>query len=221
MRLVDLYLTLYNSVHIVGWYVLFTAMGLDVLSEGLPALSSLFHRYSVILVCLQLLSFLELFHIYFGIVKSAFLPTFIQVIGRNQILFLVIVQIPAVQDHPATGALMIIWNLIELVRYPLYLFTLFQVSNSILTYLRYTMFIPLYPMGITAEVFLYYIALPHIYATGLFTVSLPNWINFSFDFGYYCAAMIPFELIFFPKNYKYMLLQRARKLSSNTQHKRK
>lgn len=47
---------------------------------------------------------------------------------------------------------------------------------------RYTFFIVLYPMGVTGELLTIYAALPHVQKTGLYSVTLPNKYNFSFDY---------------------------------------
>lgn len=47
---------------------------------------------------------------------------------------------------------------------------------------RYTFFIVLYPMGVTGELLTIYAALPNVQKTGLYSVTLPNKYNFSFDY---------------------------------------
>ncbi|KAI3355719.1 hypothetical protein L3Q82_004308 [Scortum barcoo] len=48
--------------------------------------------------------------------------------------------------------------------------------------LGYTFFIVLYPMGVTGELLTIYAALPNVQKTGLYSVTLPNKYNFSFDY---------------------------------------
>lgn len=47
---------------------------------------------------------------------------------------------------------------------------------------RYTFFFVLYPMGVTGELLTIYAALPTVQKTGLYSVTLPNKYNFSFDY---------------------------------------
>ncbi|CAB89395.1 putative protein phosphatase [Arabidopsis thaliana] len=51
-------------------------------------------------------------------------------------------------------------------------------------WLRYSSFLLLYPTGITSEVGLIYLALPHIKTSEMYSVRMPNILNFSFDFFY-------------------------------------
>lgn len=47
---------------------------------------------------------------------------------------------------------------------------------------RYTFFFVLYPMGVAGELLTIYAALPYVQKTGLYSVTLPNKYNFSFDY---------------------------------------
>ena len=57
--------------------------------------------------------------------------------------------IPALQSTPAAGVLILAWALTEVIRYPSY--ALGQSCPGWLNWLRYTIFIPLYPIGAGAE----------------------------------------------------------------------
>lgn len=48
--------------------------------------------------------------------------------------------------------------------------------------LRYTAFIPLYPVGVCAELALMYLGLPWMSARALHSVALPNPLNFGFQY---------------------------------------
>ena len=47
---------------------------------------------------------------------------------------------------------------------------------------RYTLFIPLYPVGMLAEMVLMAKSLPYLKSQKLNTITLPNAVNFSFDY---------------------------------------
>jgi hypothetical protein len=54
---------------------------------------------------------------------------------------------------------------------------------------RYSLFLVLYPVGIACgEMPLYHAALPYLRARGLHSLSLPNALNFSFDYYRACQA---------------------------------
>lgn len=52
------------------------------------------------------------------------------------------------------------WSLTEVIRYSFYALSLLSISAPILNYLRYTTFIPLYPLGASSEAFLSFATLP-------------------------------------------------------------
>lgn len=54
-----------------------------------------------------------------------------------------------------------------------------------LKWLRYTMFIPLYPLGVASELALVWIALPAIRDIHLWSLAMPNAFNFAFDYPTY------------------------------------
>lgn len=66
-------------------------------------------------------------------------------------------------------------------------------------YCRYTFFIVLYPMGVTGELLTIYAALPYVQKTGLYSVTLPNKYNFSFD---YYTFLILIMISYIPRKSK-------------------
>ncbi|KAF9803659.1 hypothetical protein SFRURICE_003371 [Spodoptera frugiperda] len=64
--------------------------------------------------------------------------------------------------------------------YPYYISQLYKKDFYILTWLRYTMWIPLYPIGIICEAIVILRNIPYFEETQRFTVSLPNEWNFAF-----------------------------------------
>lgn len=64
---------------------------------------------------------------------------------------------------------------------------------------RYTLFIVLYPVGVTGELLCLYSALPTVAQTKVYSLTMPNAINFTFDLH---AALIIFALLYLPGEYK-------------------
>ena len=52
------------------------------------------------------------------------------------------------------------WTVTEMIRYLFYTLNLLEVNVALITWLRYTLFIGLYPIGVTGELLCYYFALP-------------------------------------------------------------
>ena len=75
----------------------------------------------------------------------------VQVLGRNFILFGLILQEPRLQERPVVFYLFLVWGAVELVRYPYYVLQSAGREVPVVTWLRYTAWIPLYPLGILLE----------------------------------------------------------------------
>ncbi|VDM05722.1 unnamed protein product [Schistocephalus solidus] len=103
------------------------------------------------MLIVQLASFLEIVHASMGWVRSSVLATALQVLGRNLVFFLILVPHAEVQEDTAVFTLFITWSMIELLRYPYYVLRIFDEKFGLLTYLRYTAWIPLYPIGFMCE----------------------------------------------------------------------
>nr|XP_036213850.1 very-long-chain (3R)-3-hydroxyacyl-CoA dehydratase isoform X6 [Bactrocera oleae] len=99
----------------------------------------------------QLLQYLEVLHPIFGYTKGGALMPFFQVMGRNFILFVMVELEERMQTKPVIFYVFTIWSCIEIIRYPYYLTQLFKCEIFLLTWLRYSIWIPLYPMGILCE----------------------------------------------------------------------
>ena len=75
----------------------------------------------------------------------------------------------------------------RVIRYPWYTASLLGGAPYALTWLRYTAFYVLYPVGLLSEMWLLYSGLPGIAARQLHSVLLPNRWNWAFS---YYAAMV-------------------------------
>ncbi|XP_024034123.1 very-long-chain (3R)-3-hydroxyacyl-CoA dehydratase 2 isoform X2 [Citrus clementina] len=124
----------------------------------------------------------------------------------------------AVQDHPSLFITFLAWCLIEVIRYPFYALNTIGACPHWLTYLRYTMFIPLYPIGVLGEMLLLNQAFPYMKEKNIFA-------NFfaGLPFSYYNVVQVVFVMYPFAwiKLYSHMLKQRGSKLGKRQEKKKK
>lgn len=130
----------------------------------------------------QLLQFLEVMHPMFGYTRGGVLVPLMQVGGRAFILFLMVDAEPRMQTKPVIFYLIVIWSTVEIVRYPYYLTQVLGLEIPILTWLRYTIWMPLYPLGFLCESIIVLRNIPYFEETGRFTISMPNEWNFALHF---------------------------------------
>ncbi|WZZ22694.1 hypothetical protein YC2023_124081 [Brassica napus] len=158
------YLTLYNWIVFAGWaQVLYFAV--KTLKE--TGHENVYEAVEKPLQLAQTAAVLEIFHGLVGLVRSPVSATLPQIGSR---LFL------------TWG---ILYSFPEIIRYSFFgLKEALGFAPSWHLWLRYSSFLVLYPTGITSEVGLIYLALPHIKTSEMYSVRMPNTLNFSFDFFY-------------------------------------
>eukprot|EP00211_Chloroparvula_japonica_P003862 CAMPEP_0119130022 /NCGR_PEP_ID=MMETSP1310-20130426/7527_1 /TAXON_ID=464262 /ORGANISM="Genus nov. species nov., Strain RCC2339" /LENGTH=766 /DNA_ID=CAMNT_0007120489 /DNA_START=63 /DNA_END=2364 /DNA_ORIENTATION=- len=158
------YLLAYNLFSCAGWaYILYLAIA--ELSQGGDA-STVWPLVATPLTIVQTAAILEIFHALFRIVRSPVVITTIQVMSRIVVLWGFLLQSTATQNHWGMLLCVISWAIVEIVRYMFYFVALIVGDASKmpfpLFFLRYSLFMVLYPTGITGEVVCMYNALPEL-----------------------------------------------------------
>ncbi|EIE27823.1 hypothetical protein COCSUDRAFT_83443 [Coccomyxa subellipsoidea C-169] len=117
--------------------------------------------------------------------------------------------------HWAVPVLFIAWALADISRYPWYAAAQIGTPPKLLTWLRYTAFVPLYPLGIFGgEMPLIYTSLPYLRDRQLHSLRMPNSLNYAFSYHYFALAGLYVILpAAFLQLYSYMLQQRSKRLS--------
>jgi len=151
----------------------------------------------------QVAALLEILHAKQGWVKSPLFTTALQISSRVFVLFWlnVIPETYQIKIYGISGITIVsvAWSITEMVRYSYYATSLFNKEIKGLTFLRYTLFIVLYPIGILGE--------------GMILFSVLKWNNYDFSIvNFVVAAVMLSYLPFFPKLYIYMWQQRKKKL---------
>ncbi len=189
------YLKLYNLTLAIGWaalLIIYILNGCKLNEVGLILLN----------IC-QFAAVLEIIHAALKIVSSP-VGTTIKQLGSR---FMVVVLIDLLKNEEyinvagITGLhlIMFAWGITEIVRYSFYFSGLVGKEIKILVFLRYTLFLVLYPMGVTGELLIIYSWV----AKDGFTFSV-NDVVFGIIFLSY--------FVFFPGMFGHMLSQRKKKL---------
>uniref|UniRef100_A0AAZ3Q3Q0 Very-long-chain (3R)-3-hydroxyacyl-CoA dehydratase n=1 Tax=Oncorhynchus tshawytscha TaxID=74940 RepID=A0AAZ3Q3Q0_ONCTS len=154
----DSYITLkkaflftYNLVQFLGFSWIFVNMTIRLFILGQDSLYDTFYTISDVMFFCQILASVEVLNAMFGVVKAAVVPAFIQVIGRNFILFIILGSLQEMHNKPVVFFVFYLWSAIEIFRYPFYMLGCIDTEWKTITWLRYTVWIPLYPLGVLAE----------------------------------------------------------------------
>ncbi|ORZ33147.1 tyrosine phosphatase-like protein, partial [Catenaria anguillulae PL171] len=156
-----LYLTVYNLVSFLGWSSILVRAASAVLLTGTPV-SGLYALVGADLRRVQTLAVFEILHAVLGVVKSPIMTTATQILSRLLIVWINLhyVTSPVVQHHWAFATLLVAWCTTECIRYSLYGLAQWDIKPAPLTWLRYSSFLPLYPLGVFSECMIIYQSLP-------------------------------------------------------------
>ena len=135
--------TVHNWICLTLWIAVLLKVVIPILIDNYlveKEHSENFNSAVFIMRIVQWLALLETFYVLFGITKGGLVPTFMQFLGRIYVaVFYFSDKIPAIY----TILVLIPWSIADIVRYSFY-----QSKGKIVTFLRYNLFIVLYPFGI-------------------------------------------------------------------------
>ncbi len=189
------YLKLYNLTLAIGWaalLIIYILNGCKLNEVGLILLN----------IC-QFAAVLEIIHAALKIVSSPVVTTIKQLGSRFMVV--VLIDLLKSEEYINVGGItglhliMFAWGITEIVRYSFYFSGLIGKEIKILVFLRYTLFLVLYPMGVMGELLIIYSWM----AKDGFTFSV-NDVVFGIIFLSY--------FVFFPGMFGHMLSQRKKKL---------
>nr|AKM76683.1 protein-tyrosine phosphatase-like protein [Pelargonium dichondrifolium] len=216
-QLSNLYLFLYNSLQFFGWALaLFRVLSSFLLTKSIHGA----YASAGELICfLQTAAFLEVIHGAIGLVPSGALLPLMQWGGRTHFLLAIVRGITEVQELPSVFITFLAWSLSEIIRYPHYALSCLGHCPSWITYLRYTAFIVLFPIGVgPGEMWLMYQALPYIKAKHLYGDSFLGLPISYYNFVQVVLLCYPFLWL---KLYVHLFKQRKSKLSKRHEKKKK
>jgi len=196
------YLGCYNLFMFCGFVYVLTVMSFRYYNEQEEFIPKCYETVGNVFKFLHLLMFLEVLNPLFGYTKGSIFEALIQVCGRNIWLLALIDSEPRMQTKPVVFYLFMTYASVEIIRYPYYLLRIWDMESGLITWLRYTIWIPLYPIGFICEGVVALRDIPFFEETETFSILLPNKWNFAF----YFPNVIRFYLLlgFFPMLYTQM-----------------
>ncbi|XP_008948251.1 PREDICTED: very-long-chain (3R)-3-hydroxyacyl-CoA dehydratase 2, partial [Merops nubicus] len=200
------------------WLVIAVGLVRAYLAKG--SYHSLYYSIEKPLKFFQTGALLEILHCAFGIVPSSVVLTAFQVMSRVFLTWAVTHSVKEVQTEDSVLLFVVAWTITEIIRYSFYTFSLLNHLPYLIKWARYTLFIVLYPMGVSGELLTIYAALPFVRQSGLYSISLPNKYNFSFDYYTFLILVMISYIPIFPQLYFHMLHQRRKVLSHTEEHKK-
>ncbi|KHJ80199.1 tyrosine phosphatase-like protein, PTPLA [Oesophagostomum dentatum] len=218
MKPAQLYLFAYNAVQVLGWGIILlkTLYGLFE-RRSWP---ELYNSVEVEVKIFQTLAILEIVHAAVGLVRSPVGTTAMQVWSRLLLVWPILYNCATARRSVGVPMLLTAWSVTEVIRYSFYALGLFGAVPSFLTWMRYTLFIVLYPLGVSGELLTLIGSLPEVAEKKYYTIEMPNPANMGFSFY---AVLIISALMYipgFPQLYLYMFAQRKKVLCVDAAKKR-
>jgi len=209
------YLLAYNTTLSIGWFVILVKTVLAIYRHD-----PVYPTIEMELKIFQTAAVLEIAHSFFGLVRSPVATTAMQVFSRVVILWPVMNSVVEAQQGYSVIMLSLAWSITEVIRYSFYSFSLLNSVPHILLWCRYSLFIILYPIGITGELLTVVHALPGVKERKHYTIELPNPANISFSYYWALCVFMLFYIPVFPKLYCYMINQRRKYLGTELKKKK-
>ncbi|KAL7676390.1 hypothetical protein ACOME3_002644 [Neoechinorhynchus agilis] len=173
----------------------------------------------------QLVALVEVAHAVFRFTSSRPLITGIQLLSRN---FIACGLLGGLNHSLIEKEVLILlmcqwlltWTMADLCRYLFYTMTLIKRCPGFLEWLRYSLFVVLYPVGVLSELNVigrsFYLVLKtkegEQWCRSV-SYQLPNSLNISLDASFILPLVFGIYALLFPTMYGHMLSQRSRKLS--------
>ncbi|KAF7664531.1 hypothetical protein LDENG_00174480 [Lucifuga dentata] len=205
------FLFMYNLVQFLGFSWIFTNMTMRLFIFGQDSLYDTFHTISDVMFFCQILAAVEVLNVAFGVVRTGLVPTLLQVVGRNFILFIIFGSLEEMHNKPVVFFVFYLWSSIEIFRYPFYMLGCFNTEWETLTWLRYTLWIPLYPFGVIAEAVAVIQSMPIFDEMKRFSIPLPKAIGTSISFSYVLQIYLVFLFLGLFINFRHLYKQRKRR----------
>ncbi|KZC07431.1 PREDICTED: very-long-chain (3R)-3-hydroxyacyl-CoA dehydratase 2 [Dufourea novaeangliae] len=212
-----LYLKTYNLTLVFGWaYILLKYLQSDFTST---VDSNLWHNVKWPVIIFQHAALLEIIHAIVGLVKSNPVLTIFQVFSRIIIVDGVLLATPESYAASSIGLplALLAWSITEIIRYLYYFMNLNECTPYVLTWLRYTLFLVLYPTGVTGELLCAYAATQYAKShPEAWSYTLPN--SWNFTFSYYCilVTIMLSYIPLFPQLFFHMVAQRHKILGKDS-----
>ncbi|RYR70280.1 hypothetical protein Ahy_A03g016784 isoform B [Arachis hypogaea] len=153
-----------------------------------------------------------------GLVPSGALLPLMQWGGRTHFLLAIVSKLDEVQQLPSVFITFFAWSISEVIRYSHYAFSCIGNCPYWITYLRYTAFIVLYPLGVgPGEIWIMYQALPIVKKKNLYSETFSGLPFSYYDFLKVVLIIYPFLWL---KLYLHLFRQRRSKLFKRQDKKR-
>ncbi|KAL3421661.1 protein tyrosine phosphatase-like protein [Phlyctema vagabunda] len=193
------YLIIYNTIFTLLWLNLLVKIAVD---HPVSSYDKTYDRVGEFAKWIQTAALLDVLHAAIGLVRAPLIPTFIQTVAKNLVLWTIVRPFPRITESPAYTALLITWSISETIRYSYFAMMLSGQMPRFMPWLRYSAFVLIYPVGISCEMWLVYRAIGESRNPSVMAIMWAELVLLYTPGSYFL--------------YTYMLKQRKRSLGGST-----
>lgn len=207
----DSYLVIYNATQLVAFAYIFFFCCINLIISGSEFVLHAYDLCGQVVHFAVMFSVMEVVHPMAGLTKGPWLTPLLQVCGRNFALFCFWLASDEIKQEWYVTGLFVTWSAIELVRYPTYILQIIGKSVPFVTWLCYTAWIPLYPLGALLEILIYINASWIFAERKMYELELPNALNFSIKFAWFIRVYVALFPLGLSVMFRHMWKLRCRK----------
>uniref|UniRef100_A0A4X2LJZ6 Very-long-chain (3R)-3-hydroxyacyl-CoA dehydratase n=1 Tax=Vombatus ursinus TaxID=29139 RepID=A0A4X2LJZ6_VOMUR len=205
------YLFMYNLVQFLGFSWIFVNMTVRLFILGKDSFYDTFHTMADMMYFCQMLAVVEIINALLKVTRSPVIPTLIQFFGRNIILFVILGSLEEMQSKAVVFFIFYLWSTSEIFRYPFYMLACIDIEWKLLTWIRYSIWIPCYPLGCLAEAVSVIQSIPLFSETGKFSFTLPYPLNITVKFSFFLQIYLIIIFLGLFVNFRHLYKQRRRR----------
>ncbi|XP_075391378.1 very-long-chain (3R)-3-hydroxyacyl-CoA dehydratase 3 isoform X1 [Tenrec ecaudatus] len=204
------YLFMYNLVQFLGFSWIFVNLTVRFFILGKESFYDTFHSVADMMYFCQMLAVVETVNAAIGVTRTPLLPSLVQLLGRNFILFIIFGTMEEMQSRAVVFFVFYVWSTMEIFRYPFYMLSCIDMDWKVLTWLRYSLWIPLYPLGCLAEAVSVIQSIPVFNEAGRFSFTLPYPVKLKVRFSFFLQIYLILIFLGLYINFRHLYKQRRR-----------
>ena len=163
------YMFSYDMILFLGWLYVGIQMILMFLEDGVDSLSRTYSELGYVINWLHILVLFDLLHAPFGLWGPSDIPFMKRLwckVGRRSEFYITLLLTPEVHTYRMLGVVFATWALSDICRYPFYALSSIGQKPRGIVWLRYSVFIPQYPVVLFSEAYVVFSAVPYLITRG-------------------------------------------------------
>merc|ERR1712137_155120 len=210
------YMFTYDMILFLGWLYVGFRMLMMFLESGIESLGHTYAQLGTVINWLHLLVLFDLIHAPFGLWGPSDIPFLKRMwckVGRRSEFYITLLLVPEIHNYRMLGVVFATWVVSDICRYPFYALSSIGIKPYPIVWLRYSVFIPQYPLVLYSEAYVVFSAVPYLLTRGFIHVEIMNMIDIAvFNYSIFAIYHQISNFRKFYPHYNLLLSNRRKKL---------